>query len=493
MKIKKYIVIICSVLFLSGCHEDFLTEKTYSNMTPANFYQTEADAKAALASVYNAIIAQDGWGRQVWLAAEYPGEASWPNNSGEAWRTEMDQYKWTTSSTGFSQIWGQLYKMVNRANTLLRYVDQVKFNTPEFKNQIIGETKFLRGLAYLYLIRFFDHIPYMTEENMEEISPSNVGTDDKVWALIIEDFTFAKSVLKPKNTGADIGRATAGAAHAMLAKAYTTLGGKPWNKAEYWAKAAQEATSIMNTPQYGYGLEEVYERVFMLNNEHGKEYIFSMECESKINMGRDIPTFTGIRNGDQIKLGGWSSLTATEYFFKTMAVNDKRRDKTFVLSYKGYADPTKLYTYPGNISLPHFNKFIDQADINATGTADYALNLPIERYSDVLLMQSEAENEANGPSATAVTGINLVRQRAGLPLLDPINFTKETLREAILQERTWEFCEEGQAYFDLKRMNGIIKRITPLGFTPTEKHYVFPIPQEEMDVNPNLVQNEPYK
>lgn len=186
MKIKKYITIVIGVLFLSSCHEDFLSEKVYSSMTPGNFYQTEADAKAALTSVYNAMIAQNGWGRQIWLAAEYPGEASWPNNSGEAWRTEMDQFKWTTSSTGFPQIWGQLYRMINRANTLLLYIDKVKFNSTTTKDQIIGEARFLRGLAYLYLIRFFDHIPYMTEENMSELSPSNVGTDDKVWNLIGE-------------------------------------------------------------------------------------------------------------------------------------------------------------------------------------------------------------------------------------------------------------------------------------------------------------------
>jgi hypothetical protein len=493
MKIKKYIAIFIGVLSLSSCHEDFLTEKVYTSMTPENFYQTEADAKAALASVYNAMVAQDGWGRQVWLAAEYPGEASWPNNSGEAWRTEMDQYKWTTSSTGFAQIWGQLYRMINRANTLLLYIDKVKFTNDVNKNQVIGEARFLRGLAYLYLIRFFDHIPYMTEENMAELSPSNVGTDDKVWDLIIEDFKFAKTALKPKNTGADVGRATAGAAHTMLVKAYTTLGGKPWNKPEYWAMAAQEAKAIMTNAAYGYNLETNYEKVFLLSNEHGSEYIFSLELESKIGMGRDIPTFTGIRNGDQIKLGGWSSLISTVSFFNSMSVDDKRRPKTFVLSYQGYSDPSKTYTYPGNISLPHFNKFIDMTDINATGTADYALNLPIARYSDVLLMQSEAENEANGPSTEAVEGINLVRGRAGLTLLNPFTFTKETLRDAILQERTWEFAEEGQAYFDLKRMDAIIKRITPLGFTPTEKHYVFPIPQNEMDVNPNLEQNEPYK
>ncbi|MBN1790006.1 MAG: RagB/SusD family nutrient uptake outer membrane protein [Bacteroidales bacterium] len=490
---KKYIVIICALLFLGGCHEDFLTEEAFSNLTPLNFYKTEADAKAALTSVYNTMLAQNGWGRQVWLAAEYPGEASWPNNSGEAWRTELDRYTWTTSSTGFSQVWGQLYIMINRANTLLFYIDQVNFSTADLKEQITGETRFLRGLAYLYLIRFFDHVPYMTEENLDELYPSNAGTDDLVWDLIIDDFTYAKSVLKPKNTGADNGRATAGAAHTMLVKAYTTLGGKPWYRSEYWSLAATEATAIMNNSEYGYDLEDDYGNVFLLSHEHGPEYIFSLECESTIGCGRDYPTFTGIRNGDQIKLGGWSSLISSVYFFNTMNSADKRREKTFVLSYNGYANPANLYTYPGNITLPHFNKFIDMTDIKATGTADYAMNLPIARFSDVLMMQSEAENEANGPSETALIGINVVRERAGLSLFDPADFTKDALRDSIIQERTWEFCEEGQAYFDLKRMDKIIERITPLGFIPTEKHYVFPIPQEEMDANPNLVQNEPYR
>lgn len=492
MNVKKQIIILISILSLTSC-ESFLEEKVYSSMTPLNFYKTEADAEAALTSVYNAMLAQNGWGRQVWLGAEYPGEAAWPNNSGEAWRTEMDQYTWTTSSTGFPQIWGQLYKMISRANTVLQNIEQVTFETTGFKEQIVGETKFLRALAYLYLIRFFDHIPLMTEENMQDLYPANVETDDVVWQLIIDDFSYAKSVLKPKNTGDVIGRATAGAAQALLAKAYLTLGGKPWNKSEYWPKAAQEAKAVITNASYGYGLWDDYGQVFLLQNEHGPEYVFSLECESQMSSGRDYPTFTGIRNGDQIKLGGWSSLTAHVNFFNSMSETDKRRPRTFVLSYHGYANPQNLYTYPGNITIPHFNKFIDMADINGSGTADYAMNLPIVRYSDVLLTHSEAENEANGPGAAAVEGINMVRARAGLAALNPADFTKETLRDAILQERIWEFCEEGQAYFDLKRMNAIAKRMAPLGITTSEKHYVFPIPQDEMDVNPNLVQNEGYK
>ncbi|MDR1939124.1 MAG: RagB/SusD family nutrient uptake outer membrane protein [Tannerellaceae bacterium] len=490
MKLYKYLTLLCSILLLNSCHEEFLTEKVYSSITPLNFYNTEADAKAALSSVYQAMRNSNSWSRQIILAAEYPSEATWPNNSGEAWRTEMDQFTWTTSSTGFKQIWSQLYIMINRANTLLKYVDGIQFDTPGLKEQVIGETRFLRGLAYLYLIRFFDHIPLMTVENMSEIEPSNEGTDDAVWQLIIEDFEYAKANLKPKHTGADVGRATSGAAQTFLAKTYLSMAGKPSNKSEYWAKAAQEAKAAIDNTQYGYALEADYERVFLLENEHGSEYIFSLELESNIGCGNDLPTFTGIRSGDQIKLDGWSSVTVEEDFFESMDVEDKRREKTFVISYYGFNDPSILWTYPGRISLPHYNKWIDRNDVGS-GTGDYALNVYITRFPDLLLMHSEAVNEMNGPTDEALYGINRVRARAGLALLKPGDFTKETLRNAIYQERLWELCEEGYAWFDMKRMGLMESRIKK--FTVAPKHYVFPIPQDELDVNPNLVQNDLYR
>jgi len=494
MRKNIYAFFLSGLLLMSGCHDGFLREDVYSSITPLNFYKTEADAKAAVVSIYNSIRASGAYGREVWLAAEYPGEASSANKSAVA-RQELDEFLWTTSSTSFYTIWGAMYKTINRANTVLKNINQVTFTTAGLKDQLIGETKFLRGLAYLTLIRFFDHIPCMTEENMQDLYPTNGGTDDMVWQLIIQDFEYGVSVLPPKYTGADVGKATAGAAHTMLAKAYLTMAGFPWNKTEYWAKAAGEAKKIMQNSQYGYSLEKDFEKIFLLNNEHGSEYIFSIECESQLGgLGLDYPIFTGIRGGNRFHLNGWSSLIAEVPFFESMSVDDKRREKTFVLSYPDYSDPTIIHTYPGSISLPHFDKLVDpEAFKIATGTSDMAVNLPVTRYSDVLLMYSEAENEANGPGSTAVEGINLVRERAGLKPLNPQEYTKETLRDAIIQERTWEFAVEGHAYFDLKRTKTLIKRISGLGFNVQDKHYVFPIPQNELDANENLIQNEAYK
>ena len=119
------------------------------------------------------------------------------------------------------------------------------------------------------------------------------------------------------------------------------------------------------------------------------------------------------------------------------------------------------------------------------------MNFYVTRFSDVLLMHSEAENEANGPGPNAVYGINRVRERAGLSPINPSGLTKEALREIILNERMLELCEEGHAWFDMKRTGLMEKRIKKYKIAP--KHYVFPIPQNELDVNENLVQNELYK
>lgn len=489
MKAKQLIILFSALFLFNSCHDSFLKEDVYSSITPLNFYTTEEDADAALTSVYNAMRNNNSWSRQLILAGEYPSEATWPNNSGEAWRTEMDQFTWTTSSTGFKQIWSQLYVLINRANTLLIYIDKISFTEEAKKEHIIAEAKYLRALSYLYLIRLFDNVPLKTEGNLNDLYPTNVGTADAVWALIFSDLEYAKGKLKAKHTGKDIGRATAGAAQTLLTKAYLSVAGKPWNKAEYWSRAAQEAKSVIDNSSYGYKLETNYEDVFALNNEHGSEYIFSVEFESNIGCGWDFPTFTDIRNGDHIKLGGWSSVTVETAFFESMGIKDKRREKTFTLSYTGYNDPDKIWTYPGNISLPHYNKYVDLSDMGS-GTGDYALNFPITRFSDLLLMHSEAENEQNGPTENAVYGINIVRARAGLTPLKSTDFSKESLRETIYKERLWELCAEGHAWFDMKRMDLMTKRIKK--YKVEAKHYVFPIPQDELDINPNLKQNDLY-
>ena len=113
------------------------------------------------------------------------------------------------------------------------------------------------------------------------------------------------------------------------------------------------------------------------------------------------------------------------------------------------------------------------------------------RFSDVLLMFAEADNEANGPTADAFSALNRVRNRVGLADL-PSTLTKDQLREAIHTERRHELFFEGHRWYDLVRTGRLKERVEAAkpGVTVDEAKYtLFPIPQEELDVNPELTQN----
>lgn len=119
-------------------------------------------------------------------------------------------------------------------------------------------------------------------------------------------------------------------------------------------------------------------------------------------------------------------------------------------------------------------------------------DIPIIRYSDVLLMRAEALNEVSGPTQEAIDLINQVRTRSGATPLDLAGFTTESLREAILQEREWELYFEGNAREDQIRHGVMISRAQARGKNAQEFHRLYPIPQVELDANPALEQNPGY-
>src|SRR5665648_711421 len=180
-------------------------------------------------------------------------------------------------------------------------------------------------------------------------------------------------------------------------------------------------------------------------------------------------------------------------FINHIPPGDKRIETTFLT---GFTDlkTGKVYVYnpddgtEPSFPLCHFAKYQDPNDNLSTGTGDYGCNMKVIRYADVLLVQSEAYCELN-QVGKAITGINRVRVRAGLePIAATISQTD--LRKAIVQERIWEFAAEGQALFDLKRQHVLSERAKK---EINDKYYSLPVPQDEIDKNPNLVQHPLWK
>ena len=186
---------------------------------------------------------------------------------------------------------------------------------------------------------------------------------------------------------------------------------------------------------------------------------------------------------------GWQ--IPTLHLYNSYEADDRRRAVTFV---------TEVHNSNGTTTQirPYIQKYWDRV---AEPTANGSFNdFPVIRYADILLIYSEAANEL-GNSTTAHEYINKVRKRARFNgttylnvLPDYVGLTKDELRVAVLKERRMEFVAEGQRWFDLER-TGTLQTLVPLakpGVVPQDKHYLFPIPQRERDLNENLSQNTGY-
>jgi hypothetical protein len=511
-KIKIIIVPIFCLLGMTSCFEDFLEEEIYDFLPTYKFFKTETDAIAGVNGIYNTLITGEtlsSFERASLMIGEYPSESSTCNGLGDPYRTEFERYSWSPTTAGIEIVWKNFYKTINRSNRLIVSLPNITGSADVLK-RVEGEAKFLRALAYFYLIRLHDHIPLVVDPDDSDFYLTNADTDDAVWNQIIEDLQFAETNLPPSYTGSNVGRATSGAAKAILAKVYLSLGGYPWNKTEYYTQAAEKCEEIIESGIYT--LEPNFANVFKEAYEHGSEYIFSAEFQSGI-IASSWPMLAGIRNiAIDKRFTGWGALTGTSEFYLNVIKNnndnvepniedestiiDKRLPTLFVLSYTDVDNGKTMIwgkDYDEKKETPHTYKHTDLAE---TGVGGSNLNIPLIRYADVLLMHSEAVNNAAGFSGKydKLYGINTVRNRAGLEGLS-VGLSKGDFNDALIWERVVEFCFEGQIWYDYKRMEQIEKRAINKKKLeiPDKKYYVFPIPQNELNRNPNLVQHPAWK
>jgi hypothetical protein len=251
----------------------------------------------------------------------------------------------------------------------------------------------------------------------------------------------------------------------------------------------------MNSGQYA--LWDDFADVFKLSSRGGKEAIFSVGFgdgggaisfwevgQFNVRLLPPALSVEGVQNAQ-----GWQ--VPTQNLYDDYDPQDRRREVTYI---------TQVYNPDGTITTiaPYIRKYWDStAEPQGNGSAN---DYPVIRYADVLLMYAEAENEL-GNTPEALTYINMIRKRARWDgnverntTPDYVGLNQEQFRAAVLNERRLEFVAEGQRWFDLARTK-TLETLVPIakpGITPQDKHYLFPIPQREIDLNPNLKQNTGY-
>jgi len=521
MKKYSYLTLAIGSLMLASCN-DFLTEEPASVITEEQYYNTESDANTAINAVYfflNSGRIQTPYntlfntGMNMGSDDEDPG----PGATNPDVRSLAVQSH-SSSNLRVYEIWQQHYAAIRKANVVLNKIPGINFSIPANKDRITGEAKFLRALFYFNLVRLYGDVPLVTEYQ-NYVSPAEYAIikspSAEVYAQIEKDLTEAAAVLPASYNSPDVGRATSGAAKALLAKVYLIKASLPLKLAENYQKAiskAEEALSPVDggTGVYGYGLAADYAKVFLPAFKNGAEHIFSAQMKANsYNQGNNeasraifsaIPGLTG----NYAHMVRYYTEGNDKFFsiYKLFKPADKRRDVTFVRSFtspangKKYALPLINPAVP-NDSTPFWNKWWDPN--NTAVTTNSEANVPIIRYAELLLIHAEAENEVNGPTAKAYKSINSVRTRAGLPNLTS-GLTKNQFRDSVYFERRLELVYEYQRWFDLIREkdadgNGILlKSLQKVGKTnATEKNYLYPIPQTELDNNPLLKQNVLWK
>lgn len=470
---KKTILLLGALTLsvFSGC-KSFLEEQPYDFIAATNFYQTEGDAIAALNGVFNALLPQTYYGRTGWQITELPAELIRVGSSTDE-RAQLSRFTFTPTNTEINSWWVNSYRMINRANDVIEKVPAISMDAAR-KNNIIGNARFLRAQGYFDMVRCFGDVPLVlatVKGPQDDVRPPRAPLAD-VYKQIIEDLTFAEKNCYPENqiTGTDKGRVSSGAAAAVLAKVYLTRAASTAAQPTDSQSGLDACDRVIASGLYR--LLPVYGDVFDPDKENGPEHIFSIQFDLPPNTGSII-----VRQFLPSTAGGLGTFTVEDNLVASYATTDVRRAWN-ISNLVGTTVQARYY----------FNKFRDPLRI----INDARTNYLITRYADVLLLRSEALNNIDPTNAAKYVSINQVRQRAGLAALSGTT-TKDAFVDLLVQERAWELVQEGHRWFDLIRLGRLKQReLTVFNRVIDNKYLLFPIPQPELVLNPNLTQNPGY-
>lgn len=489
----KYLFIILIALSsgLIGCKKN-LELNPKGSLTTGSFYKNAGDAKAAVTACYS--ILRSVYSNEVILTPnEIMSDDAIPFLTGSADRLAIWNYKFVPSNTYIGQIWSTAYQGIQLSNIVISRIPEINMDA-DLQRQYVGEAKFLRALHYFNLVRFFGAVPIVNNETTS-LKDINVHRDSvvNVYKSIETDLKDAETSLPLVYPASEMGRATKGAAKALLAKVYLTEAGNNSNS-PYWAEAASKAKEVIDLNLYS--LWTNYSDVYALKNRGGKESIFEVLFIADL-IGNAFTVGYAPRGDPNVPGGsGFGIFQVSKSLFNSYTDNDKRKSVSFLTYFLKPGTGDTVHLLVDNPDPALAVSFWKLADITQTISGyQGGRSWPYMRYSEILLIYAEALNEANGPTIDAYQAINEVRNRAGL---DPITgLSKDQFRDAVLNERRLELCFEGDRWFDLVRTGNLINAVKAENTFSRNANIqpfntLLPIPQREMDADINLVQNPGY-
>lgn len=514
-------------LSAGACDDSFLNTVPPDVVSDALFWTQEKDAVLAVNALYQ--LYQSGNNNRtsrIAYAIESASDNAWAQKSFDNWYS-IGQGTATPLNGNVGEFWADSYRSIRRANEILANIDRIPNINADLKKRLIAETRFHRAFHYNYLINLFGDVPLILEpiEDIEESKNATRTPKAQIIEQIFQDLDAAAPDLPLTYPSSDYGRVTRGAALAYKARAAL------W--ANRWAEAAAAAQAVINLNQYV--LEPVYGNLTRYPGDESREIIFADRRAKSIRgqgaFGDYGPrsfqggsTFTPLRAlVDFYQMEDGLSIDESPLFDAANPYENRDPRMYATLLYPGAMfDGVVFNSLPSSTTADQvksdfnatatgyqFIKYVDPADKNDRGNS--GIDFILMRYADVLLMYAEAKIELNQIDQSVYDAINAVRTRAGMPaIVGPLS--QAELREIVRYERRVELAFEGLRLFDIRRW-GIAEQVMDgqhygidyidedgtLQTIPADlrsfdaaRDMLWPIPQQELDLNPELGQNPGY-
>ena len=540
-KALTYSALALATLSLSSCN-DWLTEETPGTTKVSEFFTSLSTAEAVVNAAYVPMTWEFGTTYYPeWYFGDIVSDDALKGgqdiNDGADLR-ELENFKANSDNEILLEYYRAQWQGIQRANLAIDEIPTTRIETEgdeaekqaKYRDRYLGEAYFLRGFYYFRLARMFGGMPlidYVIKSSNQWAQTRS--TMDETLNFAIEDFKRAENLLwkKDKYSNEELGRATKGAAQAMLLKAnlyradYLRNAGNETEAQKYFAEAAKWGKEVIQSRQYS--LWPNYLDNFRLANENGRESVFEIQYTEEATSdyggeGYTRGTMTTILQRSRSSAfgeAGWGYDRPTQNLYNEYEAGDARRDETILVPTDEQIETPAQEIYCGDRMLNRkYAMYNDGANGGiyklAHATRSPKNNIQI-RYADVLLMYAEACCES-GDLPSAKTALKEVRDRAGLSQFPytaviqgqtvTFNDNQEDLRKAIRHERRVELAMEGHRWFDLTRwgiaketmdtyMAGETEEAKELyGTFQKGKHELFPIPSKEIDLsgieqNPN--------
>ena len=542
MKIKSIITIVFATILFVSC-DDQLEIAQNDNITAENLYNTESGALAGLAGAYSRIVSNY---REAIINAQYPTNFTDEGHYNRNGLRSILKNNFTASEPSLRSIWGTYYEAVSATNTLITGLKNSPLSE-DVKSAYLADAYFLRAFVFFDIQKAFggvEGIPMPLEETNKQLLPRTPGID--VYKQIVSDLELAEQNL-PTAAASIVGRANKSSARGLLAKAYLYMASNPFNEPGAYEKAREWSKKVIDDAYHD--LNPSYEDVFnqlAMEKYEKKEMLFqigfsfaNLDSQQSSKLGSAF----GMKMDDELCGGKGFALTYATISLIQKYRADPSDERGFWNTYPYFNkrnNNCELSTINNQFTYPA-SKYRRLLESDNTNTSYGPHHWPVLRFSDVLLMYAEAENKITPGSALALNAVNRVRNRAKATPLNAIT------DELIQEERLLELCFEGQRKFDLVRWGILEQKVNetktimetlgantnfinddwtsygepnlgPDGipesgdepavrnirknslhssfnyfdgyndFNPS-RHYILPIPEQELGVNTNLRQN----